>query len=322
MHRQMISLFDTRVCDNNLGNQIIIEPILQTIRELFPQGFLMHLPYLEELGELTLKYHAESEYTFFGGTCALSPKMETGPLWGLTAANYRKVSGVVLVGVGAKHYGEPTQFSRDVYHQVLHPDLLHSVRDGYTETVMRSMGFENVINTGCPSLWGITDGQLAVIPCEKSKNVVMTLTCYHRDPVDAELLRALDRSYSSVFFWPQGPEDIDYVNELSQQTGVEVCFLAPSLEAYDGFLQSGIDCDYVGTRLHGGIRALQHSKRTIIIGLDNRSVEMSADFGFPVVRRSELASLEEMIHERFEVKVHVPHENIRHWKRQFVCRAK
>jgi polysaccharide pyruvyl transferase WcaK-like protein len=243
--------------------------------------------------------------------------METGPLWGLTHENYHRVQDVILVGVGAKHYGNPTDFSQNVYHQALHPKLYHSIRDGYTEKLMRAMGFDNVINTGCPSLWQLTEDHLASIPHAKADHVVMTLTCYHRNPADAEMLRILKRNYNQIFFWPQGPEDIDYVKDMCNEIKAEITFLSPSLEAYDTFLSSNTNCDYVGTRLHGGIRALQHAKRTIIIGLDNRAIEMALDVGFPMVRRDNIGLLEQTLCSDFKTILKIPHENVQRWKDQF-----
>lgn len=46
------------------------------------------------------------------------------------------------------------------------------------------------------------------------------------------------------------------------------------------------DIDFVGTRLHGGIRALQKKKRSLIIAVDNRAIELGADTGLPVIDRS------------------------------------
>ena len=46
--------------------------------------------------------------------------------------------------------------------------------------------------------------------------------------------------------------------------------------------------DYVGTRLHAGIRALQHKKRTIIIGIDNRAIEKAKDFNLTVIDRKNI----------------------------------
>jgi hypothetical protein len=43
------------------------------------------------------------------------------------------------------------------------------------------------------------------------------------------------------------------------------------------------DVDFVGARLHGGIRALQRGRRTLTIALDNRAREIAGDTGMPVV---------------------------------------
>ena len=37
-----------------------------------------------------------------------------------------------------------------------HKKYIHSVRDSFSEQMLNSMGITNVINTGCPTMWGIT----------------------------------------------------------------------------------------------------------------------------------------------------------------------
>ena len=48
--------------------------------------------------------------------------------------------------------------------------------------------------------------------------------------------------------------------------------------------------DYVGTRLHAGILALNYRKRTLIIAVDNRAAEMKTDINLPVIARGDLES--------------------------------
>lgn len=54
--------------------------------------------------------------------------------------------------------------------------------------------------------------------------------------------------------------------------------------------------DFVGTRLHGGIRAMQHKQRAIIIEIDNRAKEISS---------------------RFENDIQIPFDKVNQWKDQF-----
>jgi polysaccharide pyruvyl transferase WcaK-like protein len=82
-------------------------------------------------------------------------------------------------------------------------------------------------------------------------------------------------------------------------------------------LASDLDIDYVGNRLHAGIRALQHGRRTIIVAIDNRAREMGQDFALPTVDRTDIERLEHLVPAPFETAVKLPNEAIARWKAQF-----
>lgn len=73
--------------------------------------------------------------------------------------------------------------------------------------------------------------------------------------------------------------------------------------------------DYVGTRLHGGIRALQKNVRTLIIGVDNRAIEKKKDFNLPVVEREMIVDqLEIEINRPYDLNINLPESNIEKFK--------
>ena len=74
----------------------------------------------------------------------------------------------------------------------------------------------------------------------------------------------------------------------------------------------------MGTRLHGGIRALQHKRRSLIIGVDHRGLEKARDFGLPVAGRYiPAADLERAVRSDRPCEVNLPVNNILRWKRQW-----
>jgi polysaccharide pyruvyl transferase WcaK-like protein len=93
--------------------------------------------------------------------------------------------------------------------------------------------------------------------------------------------------------------------------GVRV--IGQNLHSYDHVLANE-ELDYVGSRLHGGIRALQFKKRTLVIGVDHRSVEIANDTSFPVLQRTELHKLESWITGRVPTQIKLPAEVITNWK--------
>ena len=89
-----------------------------------------------------------------------------------------------------------------------------------------------------------------------------------------------------------------------------------NLKSYDSLLEND-EVDFIGTRLHAGIRAIQFKQRSIIIGIDNRALEMGKDFNIPVLKRLELDELHKLIQADLEVDISIPLENINKWKSQF-----
>ena len=90
----------------------------------------------------------------------------------------------------------------------------------------------------------------------------------------------------------------------------------PHLNDYDSFLDSH-DVDFIGTRLHGGIRALQKMKRTIIIGIDNRAIELNKDFNIPDLNQNEINNLGDYIESDIETDINIPKDNIAIFLSQF-----
>jgi len=311
----LVSVFDTTITDNNLGNEIIMEAVYNVLRSVFPWAFFIKLPYLEAVGPESLRYLQRSDYVFFGGTNSLTSDMRKYKQWGIDEQNAEVISNVVLMGMGWWQYqGPPTPYTRRLLGKVLDHSLLHAVRDTYTAEKLREAGFGNVIVTGCPSMWSLTPEHCQSVPTHKSDDVLLTVTNYNQDPQnDLNFVRLLSRKYRKLYCWIQGPEDYDYAKHLSP----DIYFIPPNLKALDEFLATNSHVDYVGTRLHAGIRALQFKKRTIILGIDNRAIEKGKDFSLPVIPRGDLDALEKKIDESFETRLKLPLSDIQRWLGQF-----
>ena len=102
-------------------------------------------------------------------------------------------------------------------------------------------------------MWGFTPDFCESIPRQKAANVITTITDYNQDPArDEQMLATLLNEYETVSLWLQGNGDRKYASSLPSFVK---CELIPStLEAFDAALDAS-NTDYVGTRLHGGIRS-------------------------------------------------------------------
>ncbi len=67
--------------------------------------------------------------------------------------------------------------------------------------MLNSMGITNVINTGCPTMWGITKSYVKTYQKKKAQEVICTLTDYDRDlENDQKLLDILLFCYKRFIF--------------------------------------------------------------------------------------------------------------------------
>jgi polysaccharide pyruvyl transferase WcaK-like protein len=233
---------------------------------------------------------------------------------------FPKLKPVTLLGVGWG-VGYPTWNDwrlKVFYRRNLHRRHLHSVRDSFSEGMLRGIGIRNVINTSCPSMWQL-DGFMPNPP-GPAADVLFTLTDYRRVPArDNRLLEQLARLFpGTLYFFPQGAGDRAYLESLE---GCAACrerveILAPSVPALDRFLlDHGNSLVYVGTRLHGGIFSMQHGVSALIIQVDNRAAEIAKDTGLPVIGAEFDRDIERWLtgQLRFE-PVRIPLRNIERWR--------
>lgn len=314
----IITIFDTSVATQNIGDQIIVDAVRDQLSELFEfQTMFLSVPTHEVISRYSRRIINKSLYSFVAGTNLLTSKFHflRANQWNINLYDAMKFNRVILLGVGWTDYqSKPNILSKIIYKHGLDSTLLHSVRDSYTKSMLESIGVKNVINTGCPTMWKLTAEHCANIPKNKAENVVMTLTDYRRDiDSDKKLISILKNNYKNVYFWIQGSEDAEYIKTLSK----DVLLINPTLESYNTLLDSTVDLDYVGTRLHAGIRAMQKGKRSVIIGVDNRAIEKKKDYNLNVIKRNEIDSLEIVINSRLDTNITLNIEGINKWKNQF-----
>lgn len=312
-----VLIYAPTVFSKNVGDFIILDAVKEHLYDIFPDGMFFNAITQDKMPKRTYKLNRLCDYSFIGGTNILSSRMRKQRPWRIKDTLY--LNNLILMGVGwAEYQDAPDLYSRIMFKRLLDNNILHSVRDSYSEKKLIEAGITNVINTGCPTIWNLTEGHCSRIPCEKAENVLFTLTDYSKDiQNDKLLIDVLKKNYNKVFFWPQGIKDMKYIQEISDLDGVEI--VGGNLRSYDALLEdTSVGLDYIGTRLHGGIRALQKFRRSIIIVIDNRAREKAIDFNFNVIERTEIGKdLENLIHSDFSTKINIDLEKINMWKEQF-----
>lgn len=310
-----LTILDTSVASTNLGDQIIMQAVRDHLSALLPDAFTYSVASHEWMGAKSRGLLRQSEVAIAGGSNLLSSRMWVKAVWKLSPLDALLCNNVVLMGCGWYQFqGKPDPYTRWLLKSVLSSRHTHSVRDNYSRDMLRSIGIDNVVNTGCPTLWSLSPEYCATLPKDKAEDVVTTLNTYIPDErADGELLRVLRRNYRRVYIWVQTKTDYEYARKLDK----ELLFVEPSLAAYDHLLTTQTNLDYVGNRLHGGIRALQKGRRAVIVEIDNRAQEMGRDFALPTVARNDFAKLEAMVKGPLTISVRPPQAEIDRWKSQF-----
>lgn len=311
--RECIVLDPGIQCDN-LGDEVISH----YCREIFSELNFRILASLPTQVSLTSKQRVclnryREVLKIFSGTNGLITHIFRSHQW---IHPDKDLGHLLLMGVGVDRYGERMDWATEKFYKCyLEKNYLHSVRDSWTEHFLKMMGIDNVVNTACPTMWKLTPEFCSKIPTRKSDTVVATVTDYAANTDnDWYMLDALLEHYRNVYLWLQGAGDETYVNQYPQVNRIK--FIHHSLKAYMEFLASH-EVDYVGTRLHAGIMALNYGKRTLIIAVDKRGSAIADDTGLPVLSRHNLCDLENNITQSRKTEIILPKRNIKEWKAQF-----
>lgn len=316
-------LFDVATASDNLGDAIIMDYCKKQIRDItvLPSFFVCIPTYLEMGKTARCMCKNNPNAKFVCGTNLLKSTMLIHKLWHIGLKDAAVIKNVCLMGVGWINYQNKLMdpLTKLMWLTLLRKNTkyMHSVRDKYTENRLRDMGIDNVIYTGCPTMWNLTPEKLSTIPTEKGKDCITTLTFYNRNvDQDRAMIEICKANYRTVYFWIQSNEDLKYLKSLTDTDTIKI--IGPSLEEYDDTLRELESVDYIGTRLHGGVRALNFGRRAIIVGIDNRATEISNDTGLLVIKRENVTGhLSEMVNANLSYTINLPWDNISKWKKQF-----
>lgn len=323
-----IALMNTAIFSFNQGDYIIMESVKRELDYLLKDSFVVEIPthspmfHVTEfgIGKKNSFYDKlqKFDYKFVCGTNLLHHNMKYAKTtWNINIIDTKYFGDMILLGVGTDPKDEAVnRYTRKLYNQVLAKDVIHSTRDERTKKLLESMGFK-AINTGCATMWGLTPEHCSKIPTEKSDTVVFTLTDYAMDyEKDKRMVEILKRNYSNKYFWIQGSQDQEYLESLTDTR--DITYINPLLKNYHEFLTTK-DCDYVGTRLHAGIKAMQLLKRSIIIGVDNRSEDITKTYKLNYVLRENIDELDQMINERIITDINIDTDKISAFLQQFTA---
>ena len=316
----IISLLDTSVGSQNIGDSIIMDYCKMQAADIFGNIEWNTVSTHVQPEKNKLDVMKKSKIKLLCGTNILQGDMFRPALLWLPRI-YPEYKGLILFGTGWNSYSTRSNvYTRLFYKFILSKKYTHAVRDNFTKQKLEEMGIRNVVCTACPTMWRLTPEFCEGIRQEKGKYVVTTLTDYDQDTsLDTKMFEILCESYERVYLWPQGTGDKKYFDSLSFVGKENIIMIGDNLYDYDSFLEiNAADLDYVGTRLHGGIRALNHSVRTIIVAVDNRAIEIGKSTNLLVVPRNEINHrLKKTLQSSQRMDIKIPLEEIEKWKGQF-----
>lgn len=320
-----ILLLDTSVGSANKGDEIIMECCKAELSSLLKQHFTFTLPthvssfhwYQVLRNSLAVQRYTNCKYKFACGTNLLVPHLLTHyPQWNINLFNYKPFKGTILLGVGAGAgaEGKLEGYTKYIYRRLLNNDFYHSARDERSKNYIERLGLK-ALNTGCVTMWMLTPEHCRQIPSTKANSVVFTLTATDNvNPQDQILIDILNKNYDNIYFWPQGDSDLEYLHCFQNISYIKI--IDPTKDAYDEFLKKTVS-DYVGTRLHGGVYALRHKRRSIILSIDERASSISLDTGLVSINRNDVEQIQQMISGEFLTDIKMPFDKISQWKKQF-----
>lgn len=311
----LVNIFDTAIDSDNLGDQIIMDSVWDVVRELFPDATFTRTPSHRRATIAEMHAGRQAALSIVGGTNILKSHMLIRGNWRITPLDYVLWRDVVLLGVGWQQYGGEADFAtRLFFRSVLSRTRLHSVRDMHTYDKLRPH-VPNTIYTACPTMWCLDEERCKRIPVRKARNAIFAVTYYRPAPAeDRRLLEILKSRYETVYFWPQQAHDVAYLQTLGLAD--QVVPITPDVAHYNRILSEG-DVDFIGARLHGGIRALQMGCRALIIPVDNRAIELEKSTRLPTLSRDDPDAITRWIDNPAPTRVVLPTDAIQRWKAQF-----
>lgn len=323
-----IVIFDTALGTSNVGDEIILDSIQEGMEYLFDKNFSVRLA--THVNNFSLfqmlrnapkvRFFKEADLKFICGTNLISQKRigKVNSQWQLNRHNFPIYQNCILLGVGAT--SSEMKFdplAKYLYRSVLSDKYMHSVRDEQTKRLIESLGFR-AINTGCPTLWKLTPEHCKKIPQQKQKKCIFSVSGYKEQQGKAEdqlMIDILKENYQDLSAWIQTTEDETYLSKLHGTKSIKRIY---SLKEYQKLLCEG-ESDYVGTRLHGGVFALQNCCRSIIISIDHRAEGFHKSNNLPIVKRQDISSkLDHMINSSWPTEIKIDTEAIDRFKGQFV----
>ncbi|MBD5554758.1 MAG: polysaccharide pyruvyl transferase family protein [Roseburia sp.] len=321
-----VTILDTTIGSTDRGDDIVLQNCEKAIQPLIDNSFSMRFAthllnfrfYQYFRNGMKLQYTDSCDYKFIMGTNLLtSDIISTRGQWMIGPVSKRLYKDSILFGVGTTQDNKKvTPLTKYIYKNILRKDIIHSVRDAQSVHMLEGfLGKGAVVDTGCPTLWGLTPKVCDRIPIKKARDVIVTLSGYadQQDPVqDQKMISILEREYEHIYFWAQTSVDVSYYNSLRHSKDATIIY---SLKNY-ALLCENANVDYVGTRLHGGIYAMQHGVRTLVVEIDHRARGFRESNHINTIERNKIDELPDILNGNIKTEIILKEREIKEFLSQ------
>ena len=308
----------------NLGDLIIYESVNKILNELFPHKEIVRIASHAALNRQQQNIVNQADFAFVGGTNIFLSDYRDFRLLKLKNDDFLfwlnpGVKNLIFLGVGwGKGYGSPITWKTKIfYDKILNNNYIQSARDEYS--AQKISPIRTCLNTSCPTLWDLAG--FNTNRKTRTSNCLLTLTDYAENiENDTTLINICFDFFEKVAFFPQGNKDKEYLCSLPiyQKNKEKFDILPHKIESYGAYISQNEDFTFVGTRLHGAIKCMQAGKSALIIGVDNRAMEIGKDTNLAVVKRDDYEGIKNWLSGNHkENTIHLPLQNIQKWKNQF-----
>jgi len=273
----------------NLGDSVIVNAI-KLIFGSWNIPFLAEFSTHRQWTTEEVKIAKCADYFIVGGsnllTSSLFPLSHTQ--WKIGVKEFLLLRNkTILFGPGWQgDNADLTLFTSSLYSLLMAKDSPQLVRDGVSKERLLKTNRE-IVNSSCPSLFRIQEVKENLKSIGNTTVVVALSGNIKNIEQDKIILDIALSNYKKVKLFPQGVNDAEYSDKIYfRELGLNYERLNASLEDFSRELETG--SHFFGTRLHGGIFAMQHGNPSTIIDIDTRARNLFIGSGYEVLERKNL----------------------------------
>ena len=110
-----ITIFDTSVSSENVGDFIIMDSVNRELKEVFKNDMFFYSLTHDGVSKATYRLNSISDYSIIGGTNLLSSNMNNYNQWKINLLDSFYLKNIILMGVGWWQYQKKLIYTRNIF---------------------------------------------------------------------------------------------------------------------------------------------------------------------------------------------------------------